>query len=150
MAPTVTLTLGAIAPERLKLASGLFNLMRNLGGAIGIAAVRDDPERPHQPALPAHGGASEQHQHRDAGDAGSDSGANATALSGGDAAMGHAIALRQALDADDAGGADADLFGCVPGADAVSGLATVMVPLMRKVAPPKAPVADAHYSVIAL
>lgn len=25
-------------PERLKLASGLFNLMRNLGGAIGIAA----------------------------------------------------------------------------------------------------------------
>ncbi len=38
VAPTVTLTLGAIAPERLKLASGLFNLMRNLGGAIGIAA----------------------------------------------------------------------------------------------------------------
>jgi len=37
VAPTVTLTLGALAPERLKLASGLFNLMRNLGGAIGIA-----------------------------------------------------------------------------------------------------------------
>ena len=37
MAPTVTLTLGGLAPERLKLASGLFNLMRNLGGAIGIA-----------------------------------------------------------------------------------------------------------------
>ena len=36
--PTVTLTLGSLAPERLKLASGLFNLMRNLGGAIGIAA----------------------------------------------------------------------------------------------------------------
>jgi DHA2 family multidrug resistance protein len=36
--PVVTLTLGALAPERLKLASGLFNLMRNLGGAIGIAA----------------------------------------------------------------------------------------------------------------
>jgi hypothetical protein len=30
--------LGGLAPERLKLASGLFNLMRNLGGAIGIAA----------------------------------------------------------------------------------------------------------------
>ena len=28
---------GRIPPERLKLASGLFNLMRNLGGAIGIA-----------------------------------------------------------------------------------------------------------------
>ena len=36
--PTVTLTLGALPPARLKLAAGLFNLMRNLGGAIGIAA----------------------------------------------------------------------------------------------------------------
>jgi hypothetical protein len=38
VAPAVTLTLGGLAPERLKLAFGLFNLMRNLGGAIGIAA----------------------------------------------------------------------------------------------------------------
>src|SRR5919109_2841256 len=38
VAPAVTLTLGGLTPERLKLASGLFNLMRNLGGAIGIAA----------------------------------------------------------------------------------------------------------------
>ena len=38
VAPTVTLTLGGLALERLKFASGLFNLMRNLGGAIGIAA----------------------------------------------------------------------------------------------------------------
>ncbi len=37
VAPAVTLTLGALAPERLKFASGLYNLMRNLGGAIGIA-----------------------------------------------------------------------------------------------------------------
>src|SRR3954451_23810602 len=37
VAPAVTLTLGGLAPERLKLASGLFNLMRTLGGAIGIA-----------------------------------------------------------------------------------------------------------------
>jgi DHA2 family multidrug resistance protein len=37
VAPTVTLTLGGLAPQRLRLASGLFNLMRNLGGAIGIA-----------------------------------------------------------------------------------------------------------------
>ena len=36
--PTVTLTLGGLHPSRLKQASGLFNLMRNLGGAIGIAA----------------------------------------------------------------------------------------------------------------
>ena len=38
VAPVVTLTLGSLTPERLKLASGLFNVMRNLGGAIGIAA----------------------------------------------------------------------------------------------------------------
>jgi DHA2 family multidrug resistance protein len=38
VAPAVTLTLGSLPPSRLKLASGLFNLMRNLGGAIGIAA----------------------------------------------------------------------------------------------------------------
>lgn len=37
MAPIVTLTLGGIPKERLKLASGVFNLTRNLGGAIGIA-----------------------------------------------------------------------------------------------------------------
>ena len=35
--PAVNLTLGALAPARLQYASGLFNLMRNLGGAIGIA-----------------------------------------------------------------------------------------------------------------
>ncbi len=38
VAPIVTLSLGALPPERLRSASGLFNLMRNLGGAIGIAA----------------------------------------------------------------------------------------------------------------
>ena len=38
IAPIITLSLGSLAPARLKLASGLFNLMRNLGGAIGIAA----------------------------------------------------------------------------------------------------------------
>jgi MFS transporter, DHA2 family, multidrug resistance protein len=35
---TVTLTLSGLAPDRLKSASGLFLLMRSLGGAIGIAA----------------------------------------------------------------------------------------------------------------
>jgi len=37
VAPIVMLALGSLPPARLKLASGLFNLMRNLGGAIGIA-----------------------------------------------------------------------------------------------------------------
>jgi DHA2 family multidrug resistance protein len=37
VAPAVTLGLGSLPPERLKYASGLFNMMRNLGGAVGIA-----------------------------------------------------------------------------------------------------------------
>jgi len=38
IASTVTLTMGNLPPDRVKSASGLFALMRNLGGAIGIAA----------------------------------------------------------------------------------------------------------------
>jgi DHA2 family multidrug resistance protein len=37
VAPAVTLGLGSLPPEWLKYASGLFNMMRNLGGAVGIA-----------------------------------------------------------------------------------------------------------------
>jgi DHA2 family multidrug resistance protein len=37
--PITNAALGTLAPERVKNASGLFNLMRNLGGAIGLAAI---------------------------------------------------------------------------------------------------------------
>ena len=37
VAPGVGLGLGSLPPERLKYASGLYNMMRNLGGAVGIA-----------------------------------------------------------------------------------------------------------------
>jgi DHA2 family multidrug resistance protein len=37
--PPTRLALGALAPPRVPDASGLFNLMRNLGGAIGIAVI---------------------------------------------------------------------------------------------------------------
>ena len=37
--PSVTMALGGFAGGELRYASGLFNLMRNLGGAIGIAVV---------------------------------------------------------------------------------------------------------------
>lgn len=37
--PSVTLALSGFAGQELRSASGLFNLMRNLGGAIGIATV---------------------------------------------------------------------------------------------------------------
>jgi MFS transporter, DHA2 family, multidrug resistance protein len=37
--PVTNTALGTLAPERVKNASGLFNLMRNLGGAIGLAGI---------------------------------------------------------------------------------------------------------------
>ncbi|MFO0998331.1 MAG: DHA2 family efflux MFS transporter permease subunit [Alphaproteobacteria bacterium] len=37
--PINALALGTLPPEKLKNASGLYNLMRNLGGAIGLAAI---------------------------------------------------------------------------------------------------------------
>jgi MFS transporter, DHA2 family, multidrug resistance protein len=39
MIPTNNIALGTLSPERLKNASGLFNLMRNLGGAVGLAVI---------------------------------------------------------------------------------------------------------------
>src|SRR5215475_14600218 len=39
MVPTNNIALGTLPPERLKNASGLFNLMRNLGGAVGLAVI---------------------------------------------------------------------------------------------------------------
>jgi DHA2 family multidrug resistance protein len=50
VAPAVLLGLGALPQERLKYASGLFNMMRNLGGAVGIAicgAVLNDQTNAH-------------------------------------------------------------------------------------------------------
>jgi DHA2 family multidrug resistance protein len=39
MIPVTNTALGTLPPDRVKNASGLFNLMRNLGGAIGLAAI---------------------------------------------------------------------------------------------------------------
>ena len=39
MIPISVLALGTLPPERIKNASGLFNLTRNLGGAFGLAAI---------------------------------------------------------------------------------------------------------------
>src|SRR4030081_3190817 len=39
MVPTNNIALGTLAPERVKNASGLFNLTRNLGGALGLAVI---------------------------------------------------------------------------------------------------------------
>ena len=39
MVPINNLSLGTLAPQRVKNASGLFNLTRNLGGAVGLAVI---------------------------------------------------------------------------------------------------------------
>jgi DHA2 family multidrug resistance protein len=39
MVPVTNAALGTLAPDRVKNASGLFNLTRNLGGAIGLATI---------------------------------------------------------------------------------------------------------------
>ncbi len=55
--PINDISLGTLPPERVKNASGLFNLMRNLGGACRACGPDDDPQRPHRPAsgAPARG-----------------------------------------------------------------------------------------------
>ncbi len=57
VAPSVSLGLGSLSPERLKYASGLFNMMRNLGGAVGIAvsaAIVNDRTNEHFLRIAAH------------------------------------------------------------------------------------------------
>ncbi len=142
VAPTVTLTLGALAPERLKLASGLFNLMRNLGGAIGIAAcatIINDRTNMHFLRLAEHLNSSNEAM----GQVLSTVGGNLMAW-GQDAASAQAGALKQlsVLALREAQTQTfSDTFLCVGVCFAI---ATAMVPLMRKVAPPKGPSADAH------
>jgi DHA2 family multidrug resistance protein len=41
MVPTNTVSLGTLPPDRVKNASGLFNLTRNLGGAVGLAVINE-------------------------------------------------------------------------------------------------------------
>lgn len=62
--PAVGLSLSTVAPQELKAASGLFNVMRNLGGAVGIALVNtwlQDFARAHVQDLGAALGANPEH-----------------------------------------------------------------------------------------
>lgn len=143
VAPTVTLTLGGLAPERLKLASGLFNLMRNLGGAIGIAAcgtILNDRTNLHFLRLAEHLNTTnaalvDLMRRVTAAD---------TAAWGGDAVRGQAAALRSlwALTMREAQTQTfSDAFLAIMVCFVI---ATAMVPLMRKVAAPRAPSSDGH------
>ncbi len=143
VAPTVTLTLGGLAPDRLKLASGLFNLMRNLGGAIGIAGcgtILNDRANLHSLRLAEHlntaNSAMVETLQR--------LGATYTTALSGDPLRGQAAALHRLWsltwrEAQVQTYADAFLTIAL-----CFVVATALVPLMRKVVPPQAPVRDAH------
>ncbi len=137
--PTVTLTLGALAQSRLKQASGLFNLMRNLGGAIGIAAcatLLNDRTNLHFTRLAEHLNSTNENLNQWL--------SNVGASLGQMGLEGNPAALRQLWnltyrEAQTQTYADAFLVIMV-----CFIVATAMVPLMRKVVPPATPSADAH------
>nr|WP_294528738.1 DHA2 family efflux MFS transporter permease subunit [uncultured Rhodopila sp.] len=142
VAPSVTLGLGSLPPERLKYASGLFNMMRNLGGAVGIAvsaAIVNDQTNLHFQRIAAHltpanlpmdrlvQGMTDRY----------------AALPGGKV-VGHQAALEQLwhLAYREASTlAFADAFRAIMLAFMV---ATLLVPFLRQVGAPKTAAADAH------
>ena len=143
VAPSVSLGLGSLPPARLKYASGLFNMMRNLGGAVGIAvcgAMLNARTNYHFNVLASN-----------LTDA---SGPTTRLLTGmtqrfasilGSPLAGQQAALRELWavtyrEAETLSYADA--FRAVMVAFI---LATCLMPLMKKVTPPKAPVADAGH-----
>jgi MFS transporter, DHA2 family, multidrug resistance protein len=143
VAPVVTLALGSLAPQRLKLASGLFNLMRNLGGAIGIAVcgtILNDRSNVHFLHLA---------EHLNGSNASAQALLNRVASAdaahwSGDTAHGTSAALHQLWsltfrEAQTQAFADAFLaiMVCLIAA-------MILIPLMKKVLPPSAPPADAH------
>jgi len=142
VAPVVNLGLGSLPPDRLKFASGLFNMMRNLGGAVGIAvsaAIINDQTNLHFVRIASHltpaNGAMERFLQGAAGRYG--------ALPGG-AHDGHSAALDQLwhLAYREASTlAFADAFRAIMLAFVV---ATLLVPLLRNIAAPAAPSGNAH------
>lgn len=142
VAPAVTLGLGSLSPERLKYASGLFNMMRNLGGAVGIAvcgAILNSRTNFHFDAIASHLTPANAPMQRFVA-------AAAQRYQGipGSPDDGHLAALKQLwrLAYREASTlAYADAFRAIMIAFLV---ATLLVPLLRQVAPPKTPATNSH------
>jgi DHA2 family multidrug resistance protein len=142
VAPSVTLGLGSLPPARLKYASGLFNMMRNLGGAVGIAvcgAVLNDRTNLHflniaSNLTPANGAMNQFL---------AGLGAHLTTVLGS-APAGHLAALEQLREIayrEASTMAYADAFRTIMLAFLIT---TPLVLLLRKVGPAKAPAAEGH------
>lgn len=142
VAPSVNLGLGSLPPERLKYASGLFNMMRNLGGAVGIAvsaAIINDQTNLHFQHIAGHLTPANLPMDRLVQGMTDRYGA----LPGGPV-IGHQAALEQLwhLAYREASTlAFADAFRAIMVAFI---LATLLVPFLRKVAAPKVAGAAAH------
>ena len=142
VAPSVTLGLGSLAPERLKYASGLFNMMRNLGGAVGIAlcgAILNHQTNLHFLAIASNLTPANAPMQRLLGRLGRHDGAVL-----GHAAVGAQAALEQvrALAYREAATlAYADAFRVIMLAFVI---ATFAVPFLRRIGAPAAPPAEAH------
>jgi DHA2 family multidrug resistance protein len=141
VAPSVNLGLGSLPPERLKYASGLFNTMRNLGGAVGIAicgAILNDRTNFHFLTIASHLTPQNEAAMRLV-----DTVAQRYGQLPGAVADGHTASLKQlwALAYREASTmAYADAFLVIMAAFVV---ATALVPFLRNVTP-KAPPPDAH------
>ena len=140
--PAVTLSLGSLPMSRLKQASGLFNLMRNLGGAIGIAAcatILNDRTNLHFTRLAEHLNSSNESMNQWLEQVGGNLATLGQMGSEGVTGALHQLWLLTYREAQTQTYADAFLMimACFV-------IATVMVPWMRKVKPPAAPSPDAH------
>jgi MFS transporter, DHA2 family, multidrug resistance protein len=142
VAPSVTLGLGSLPPERLKYASGLFNMMRNLGGAVGIAicgVILNDRTNFHFTVLASH--------LTTANNAMNNLMSGLTqryAETAGSANAAHLVALKQLWNLtyrEASTLAYADAFLAIMVAFL---LATLLAPFLRNVVPPKTPTVGAH------
>ncbi|HEY4416631.1 MAG TPA: DHA2 family efflux MFS transporter permease subunit [Verrucomicrobiae bacterium] len=143
VAPAVTLGLGSLTPERLKYASGLFNMMRNLGGAIGIAVcatILNDRTNLHFLRLAEHLNTTNPAMQGMLGQVGT----KFAAANAGDILHGHAIALKYLWNLtyrEARVQTFADAFLVIGVGLAIAAGLTVF---LKKVVPPAAPPADAH------
>ena len=142
VAPSVHLGLGSLPPERLKYASGLFNMMRNMGGAVGIAVcgailnIRTNTHFSEIASTMTPANHAMQNMVQDL--------TQRYTVALGSADEGHMAAIKQLWQLvyrEASTMAYADAFQAIMVAFIV---ATLFVPLLRKVAAPKAAPADAH------
>jgi DHA2 family multidrug resistance protein len=142
VAPSVNLGLGSLPPERLKYASGLFNMMRNLGGAVGIAvsgAILNGRTNFHFHAIASHLTPANGPMERMV-----DTLTERYAAISGSLQDAHTAALKslwQLAYREASTMAYADAFRVIMIAFVA---ATLLVPLLRNIAPVQAPAQDAH------